>query len=571
MPFTDEQWDAMSQSLAQVDDPIMRKYIDDRNALLLEEIKQRSDASFRQNLSPIARQACEIVDRIREEEKKTVWTPQVEESLAYQAENMTVYPGMMFSLSKELMESTKLWKIVQRMPKGALLHAHLDAMVDFGFLLDLLLKEPGIHISADRPLSDVNALENAAIAFRFRKTDQTPLGNIWSNDYEPNTLVLLTRTADMFPDGGRSGFFKWLYSRCSLSRTDAVAQHHGVDAIWQKFQSCFAVVDSIIHYEPIFRAFLRKLVRSLKTDGLNYAEIRFSWQLDYYRKGCESPEQDYTVMMNTIEEEVKAFQNTDEGRGFWGIRMIWASLRFMPADSILRNMENCIATKLTHPHLIAGYDLVGQEDLGPPSKALLPELFWFRKECNEKGVILPYFFHAGECLGSGSDADNNLYDVILLGTRRIGHGFSLYKHPLLINMVKERSILIESCPISNEVLRLCGSVMSHPLPALLANGVPCSLCNDDPAMLGQEIAGTTHEFWQALQGWENLGLAGLGSLAENSVRWSAFEDQTDDDWKKDIKDVTAGSLKWQRLQEWSAEWENFCLWIVEEYGEAQEA
>ncbi|KAJ2966870.1 hypothetical protein NUW58_g10565 [Xylaria curta] len=80
--------------------------------------------------------------------------------------------------------------------------------------------------------------------------------------------------------------------------------------------------------------------------------------------------------------------------------------------------------------------------------------------------------------------------------------------------------------------------MSHPLPALLARGVPCSLCNDDPAMLGQDTAGSTHDFWQALQGWENLGLAGLGSLAENSVRWAAFEDQASQDWNRDVREAT---------------------------------
>jgi adenosine deaminase CECR1 len=215
---------------------------------------------------------------------------------------------------------------------------------------------------------------------------------------------------------------------------------------------------------------------------------------------------------------------------------------------------------------------VGQEDAGRPLKDMLPELFWFRKQCAQEKVEIPFFFHAGECLGDGSDTDQNLFDAVLLGTRRIGHGFSLYKHPLLIDMVKEKKILIESCPISNEVLRLCASVMSHPLPALLARGVSCSLCNDDPAILGQDTAGMTHDFWQALQGWDNLGLAGLGSLAENSVRWAAFEDQDSAAWVRDIKDATLGSgVRAERMKQWSIEWEQFCLWIVTEFGDEGES
>ena len=40
----------------------------------------------------------------------------------------------------------------------------------------------------------------------------------------------------------------------------------------------------------------------------------------------------------------------------------------------------------------------------------------------ELGVHVPFIFHAGETLGDGSAADMNLYDAILMGTKRIGHG-----------------------------------------------------------------------------------------------------------------------------------------------------
>lgn len=37
-----------------------------------------------------------------------------------------------------------------------------------------------------------------------------------------------------------------LKSRCVLSRTDAVEQHHGPDAIWKKFIGCFGVLGSFL-------------------------------------------------------------------------------------------------------------------------------------------------------------------------------------------------------------------------------------------------------------------------------------------------------------------------------------
>merc|ERR1712000_549336 len=249
------------------------------------------------------------------------------------------------------------------------------------------------------------------------------------------------------------------------------------------------------------------------------------------REGLRPHVQGYAV-------EIDGFKASPEGKGFWGLITIWTSLRSSPTRPLIENMDHCITTKMMYPHLIAGYDVVGPEDFGRPLKDLLPELFWFRKQCAQEGVNLPFFFHAGETLGDGSDTDQNLFDAVLLGTRRIGHAYSLFKHPLLIDMVKEKRILVESCPISNEVLRLCSSIGAHPLPALLARGVACSLCNDAPAMLGQDTAGMSHDFWQALQGWDNLGLAGVGS-----------------------------GVKAERIKEWQVEWEKFCLWIVTEFGE----
>ena len=235
-------------------------------------------------------------------------------------------------------------------------------------------------------------------------------------------------------------------------------------------------------------------------------------------------------------------------------------------------MKECVRIKKEFPEFIAGFDLVGREDAGRSLTDLTPELFWFKKHCREEGVEIPFFFHAGETLGDGTSADENLFDAILLGTRRLGHGFSLYKHPLLLEMVKQKRILVESCPISNEVLRFTGSIMSHPLPALLAHGVPVAICNDDPAILGQGISGMSHDFWQALQGCKNLGLEGLGSLAENSVRWAAFEDFTAIEWTEDVRRGLVGDgLRAQRLSEWMKEWETFCQWVVSAYGISEDS
>lgn len=556
----------IEQGLPQYRDPFIQKYYEGREALIEQEKAQRSDNSFRQSLTPLATAACAIVSRIRAEEHQTIWTNNPADSESTPAVNH--YPGMMFSLAKKRMEQSKTYQIVRRMPKGALLHAHMDAMIDSDFLVDQVLATKGMVIQASQPLNSAATRDQTSVTFQYSKSPDSIGSSIWSGSYTPGTLIPAVAAADSFP-GGREAFKAWIVSRSTITPEESLDHHHGIDAIWKKFGSCFMILGSMFRYEPIFRASLQRLFRQLRDDGLQWADFRMAFVAKYWKEGCASPEEGQEGLFQAFDEELRKFQAMEEGKGWWGCRFIWTTLRVYGKKEMVDHMKQCIAVKKAFPHLIAGYDLVGQEDLGRSLADLTPELFWFKKRCMEEGVNIPFFFHAGECLGDGDETDQNLFDAILLGTRRIGHGFSLYKHPLLIELVKQKKILIEACPISNEVLRLTSSIKSHPLPALLARGVSVALCNDDPAVLGVGKNGLTHDFWQALQGWENLGLEGLGSLAENSVRYAAFEpDQDSKEWNKDIRDGKYGEgIRAARMREWTTQWNEFCQWIIMEFAE----
>ncbi|KAJ9656708.1 hypothetical protein H2201_008467 [Coniosporium apollinis] len=557
-----EDWE-QEDGVPKLSDHFIQKYLQGRDALVAQEKKQRSDRVFRENLSPMAAEACAIVDQIRFEEQQTLWTREYEESQAGEGD---IFPGMMFSLAKERMEGSTLWKIVRRMPKGALLHCHLEAMVDLDWAIEKAFDTEGMHIYAPKGLATAADRLKAPFFFTYAKASASSDTSVWTESYNPESLVSLAAAAESFPDGGKEGFVTWVKSRCTITEAESLKHHHGINDVWQKFTSTFPILGSLLYYEPIFRPFIRNMCQQLLDDGVRWVELRAAFVQPYRREGSDAAEESYHGMFQALEEEVEDFKNSEQGKGFFGARMIWTTLRRFDKRKVIEHMKQCIDIKLEYPDLLAGYDLVGQEDLGRPLQDLTPELFWFKKRCMEEGVNIPFFFHAGETLGDGDTTDENLFDAVLLGTRRIGHGFSLFKHPLLIDMVKEKKILIESCPVSNEILRLTGSILSHPLPALLARGVPVALCNDDPAILGQGTNGMTHDFWQALQGWENLGLAGLGSLAENSVRYANYEDLSAKEWTQDIKDGPFGEgIRAQRLKEWTREWERFCQWIVEEY------
>lgn len=562
------EWE-LEEGIPQVEDPFIQKYMQGRQALIDQEKKQRHDAVFKKTMTPIAQQAAKIMAAIRRRELKDVWTSEFEDSLA-EKNGGNLYPGMMFTLARDRIESTDLWKIVERMPKGALLHAHFDAMIDVDWLIDQALNEKGFCVLAPEALSNKDKRATGLIHFRFYaeseiKKQNNP-GNIWTGNYTPNAPVPIREAQRLFPDDDLT-FKKWLLQKCTVTAEESLCHHHGLDAIWRKFQSTFIPIGGMLYYEPIFRRAMQRLLGQLAADGIMYVDLRTAFRFEFRKTGCTHGQLGrYDDFFDAFGDEIQKFKRTEAGKNFKGARMIWTVVRRLDTRSQVEAMKECIRLKKKLPHLICGFDLVGQEDLGKTLKELTPLIFWFRKQCAEAGVDLPFFFHAGECLGDGDSTDSNLFDAILLGTRRIGHGYSLFKHPLLMEMVKEKKILIESCPISNEILRLSSSIMSHSLPALLSRGVAVSLNNDDPAILGHGKNGLSHDFWQAYMAFENLGLEGLGTMAENSLKWAAIEDQKPAEWTKAITDGYMGkTIKSKLLREWRSEFEKWCEWIVLEW------
>ncbi|PWW75559.1 Metallo-dependent hydrolase [Tuber magnatum] len=543
-------------------DKQISEYLEKREALVAKEKELRHDYEFRKSLSPTAKRAAAIVSRIRQHEAETVWTKETEE------EEGDVYPGMMFTLAKGRMEKTELWRIVKKMPKGCLLHAHLEAMVDMDWVFDVALNTPGIHIYSDIPLTTPKALEKAGIQFTYTATTPRVVEGLYSSQYEPGSLIPVTEVADSFPANlllgeslekktSRERFLEWIIGRTTITAEESLKHHEGINMIWAKFQSIFLIIQGIIYYEPIYRQFVRNVLHHLHQDGILWVDLRIAFLMTFKaaETGAILPRSD---VVKAFSEVTEAYKSSPEGAGFWGARTIWTSIRRFDQETIIASMKECVEAKKLYPDVIAGFDLVGQEDLGRTHLEMLPEILWFKEYCRQQHVDLPFFFHAGETLGDGNGTDGNLFDAILLGTKRIGHGFSLHKHPHLISLVKQNNICVEVCPISNEILRLTSSILSHSLPAMLAHGVPVSLNNDDPGILGQKTtASMTHDYWQVLQAFDNVGLEGLGDMALTGVRFAAFENGE--------VGVMEGP-RVQRVEEWWKRWEAFCEWIVAEFG-----
>ena len=96
--------------------------------------------------------------------------------------------------------------------------------------------------------------------------------------------------------------------------------------------------------------------------------------------------------------------------------------------------------------------------------------------------------HAGEAEGPASI--RGALDV--LGADRIRHGIRAVEEPALLGELASRGIVLDVCPTSNVRTGVVRTLADHPLPALLAAGVQCTVNTDDPAMFGSNL-GTEYE------------------------------------------------------------------------------
>lgn len=415
-------------------------------------------------------------------------------------------------MARPYISNTTLWKVVKRMPKGALLHAHLSAMLPYEKLVEIVINTEGMVISSSQPVDTNKAKENATITFAHVNSSVPTDGpSIDNPEYKPNTNVPVRHAANAFK-GGETGFLEFIKTKTTILPKESIRHELGVDEIWRRFQACFDPAGTLLNYEPVVRKFYQQLFEGLVDDNINWVEIRTGGSSGkLIHDGQEDTDRDLDAWWEVLIDEIAKFKNTKKGENFWGARVIWSDVRVKNPDSITKSMKIALQRKENFPELFSGYDLIAQEDLGGALIDLAPQLVWFREQTERLNLTIPYFFHAGETLGDGNSTDDNLFDALAFNTRRIGHGFSLYKHPDLIQHTREQNVMVEVCPISNEVLRLNTDVLHHPLPAMIAHGVPTAISNDDPAILGQDVAGLSYDFYEVIQAFENLGLGGLVS------------------------------------------------------------
>ena len=125
---------------------------------------------------------------------------------------------------------------------------------------------------------------------------------------------------------------------------------------------------------------------------------------------------------------------------------------------------------------VVGLGLGGLEAQHPPEPYEVP----FRRAKDGGLGSVP---HAGEVVGPVSI--RGALDA--LRADRIRHGIRAVEDPSLLRELADRGIVCDVCPVSNVRTVAVPSLAEHPLPAMVAAGVRCSISTDDPAMFDTDL------------------------------------------------------------------------------------
>jgi len=194
-----------------------------------------------------------------------------------------------------------------------------------------------------------------------------------------------------------------------------------------------------------------------------YVEVRFAPQL-------------HRDMGLTIEETIHhVIEGLNRGRKDFGVRA-GVIVICMRHHDIERNLEAVTAAAKFLGSGVVAVDLAGDEASYPPE--------FFRDVFAEsKRLGLPVTIHAGEAAGAA-----NVYEAVAnLGAARIGHGVRLRENASILELVRNRRIPLEMCPISNIQTKAVPSWESYPIREYLEQGLLVTINTDNPSVSGTNI------------------------------------------------------------------------------------
>lgn len=408
--------------------------------------------------------------------------------------------------SFQTLSGTELHQLIDRMPKGTMLHCHRSACFNFSEVV-------------------------------YQIAEMNPS---WANTYGPQVYIY------NFTGGGADGRRRYMHGDvlCPNEATthgatllqdanlDEVIAYWSLenlnmfqmtdDQIWDEFELRFALPRRVWRWLPVARDLIMpSLVNDAIRHGISYLEpigsLGNTWTKNCTAAG-DNDEAGYSRDRSGAEEV--AMWDTYMGtlNGDVHVNLIgspWRGAGDMMAEldkylALWRSTANNANTK------VVAFDLVGRED----RYGLADEMtdMWVKAE--QEGI--PVAPHAGETIypialptpfKPKSPANNMFVHILYSNTIRVGHGLALAAlEPEVAKEYMRRNITVVTTPVSNQLLGYVQSSLFHQACELAQMGVKIALSHDD-APIFSRFHSVSHDFGYIYRSCRTCG-HGLALLKE---------------------------------------------------------
>ncbi|KAL2192819.1 hypothetical protein P885DRAFT_72682 [Corynascus similis CBS 632.67] len=547
----------------------VKTYKENRQNAMEREAAMGFEYALGKHATELEKKADRILQKIKELDLMQVYDKAPPRLDALGQSHPRFY-GDHFLSNVALIEKTRLFRLCQEMPKGAHLHIHFNSNCHPSVLLGIAKNMKRMHIWSSKALINKEAFEQARIQFSILSEENVKIKNpagrpdIFSKQYDSypdrnggSGWMSYADFRAQFPKaaggikGVESNVDTWLQKKVVFSEEEAHNSLQTAAGAWEKFNGRTQMMKGLFNYKSAYVKYIQKCLDEFAKDNIQYAEIRPNFMSTNHVWDDEGETKlNNEDIMKLIIEGYKKFQETHKEKVFKGLKVIYCTPRSFKNDDIKKALDECLKFKRDKDlgKYIAGFDLIGEEGNGKPFPLVhfAKEFLQFRATCQAVGEDIPFLFHCGETLENGTDTDRNLFDAVLLGAKRIGHGYALPWHPWVMKQMKEKDICVELCPISHEILGLTPRIGGHSAYTLLANNVACTISTDNGTPFRSTLS---HDFYQIMAGKRDMTLFGFRQLIEWSIKHSCMDGKT----KKSVH------------SDWEQMWKAFVNRIVADY------
>lgn len=194
----------------------------------------------------------------------------------------------------------------------------------------------------------------------------------------------------------------------------------------------------------------KEFAEDLKADEVIYAEVRLA-PSKHLKEGLTLDEVVNSVLEGLNQIDIK-------------INVILCMMRNETEDNNKKIIE--LANRYLNKGVVA-IDLDGDEALYKTVD--FKDLFSLARNLG-----ISYTIHAGE-----TDDWSSVLSAIEFGATRIGHGIRALENKFIINIIKQKNILLEICPTSNIQTGIAKSISVHPINELKKLGINISINTDN--------------------------------------------------------------------------------------------